>query len=70
MAFVEAKNFVLSKTLQGLLLIAAGIFLKFLETKGITFLGSGQDLVEVLLQLIGFVWAIVGRFQATKKLSI
>ena len=70
MSFLETKSFLMSKTLQGILLIAISIGLKYLETKGITFLGSGQELVDSLIQLIGFVWAIFGRFQATKKLTV
>lgn len=67
---MDSKSFLASKTIQGIVLVVIGLVLQILETRGITFLGSADDLVQVILQVVGSIYAVYGRFKVETKLGV
>lgn len=59
------KNFLLSKTIQGVLVLALGSLFK-IHTDSATL----TEIINSAITAAGALWAIYGRVTATKKISL
>lgn len=68
----EAKSFLMSRTIIGLIVTAVAFFAKAkgyeIDVEGLT--GEVTDLVQNVVGCIGLVLALYGRIKATKKVGV